>query len=265
MIQNERRARPGGPDVLIVDDEDDIRELLELTLLRLGLVSDGAANLADARRLLDEKRYRLCLTDMRLPDGNGLDLVRYIAENIRDLPVAVITAFGSMDNAVTALKAGAFDYLSKPVSIDQLRALVKSVFSVSSSEDERLRKDTSSLIGDSSAMVQVRSMIEKLARSQAPVFISGESGSGKERAARMIHDLGPRAAAPFVAVNCGAIPENLMESEFFGARKGAFTGADCDREGFFQAAHGGTLFLDEVGDLPLPMQVKLLRAIQEKK
>jgi two-component system, NtrC family, response regulator PilR len=265
MTLNERRARPSGPDVLIVDDEDDIRELLELTLLRLGLVSDGASNLAEARRLLDEKRYRLCLTDMRLPDGNGLDLVRYISENVRDLPVAVITAFGSMDNAVTALKAGAFDYLSKPVSIDQLRALVKSVFSVSANADECGRKDTSSLIGDSPAMVQVRSLIEKLAKSQAPVFISGESGSGKERAARMIHDLGPRAAAPFVAVNCGAIPENLMESEFFGAKKGAFTGADCDREGFFQAAHGGTLFLDEVGDLPLPMQVKLLRAIQEKK
>ncbi|HPI59028.1 sigma-54 dependent transcriptional regulator [Zoogloea sp.] len=264
MIQNDRRARSSGPDVLIVDDEDDIRELLELTLLRLGLASDGAATLAEARGLLAEKRYRLCLTDMRLPDGDGLELVRHIAENIGDLPVAVITAFGSMDNAVTALKAGAFDYLSKPVSIDQLRALVKSVFSVPAKEDAG-RKDTSSLIGESQAMVQVRSLIEKLSRSQAPVFISGESGSGKERAARMIHELGPRAAAPFVAVNCGAIPENLMESEFFGARKGAFTGADSDREGFFQAAHGGTLFLDEVGDLPLPMQVKLLRAIQEKK
>ncbi|WP_079433581.1 sigma-54 dependent transcriptional regulator [Zoogloea sp. LCSB751] len=265
MIQHERRTRSSGPDVLIVDDEDDIRELLELTLLRLGLASDGAANLAEARRLLGEKRYRLCLTDMRLPDGDGLELVRYISENVRDLPVAVITAFGSMDNAVTALKAGAFDYLAKPVSIDQLRALVKSVFSVSAKDGEAHNKDSSSLIGDSPAMVQVRSLIEKLARSQAPVFISGESGSGKERAARMIHDLGPRAAAPFVAVNCGAIPENLMESEFFGAKKGAFTGADSDREGFFQAAHGGTLFLDEVGDLPLAMQVKLLRAIQEKK
>ncbi len=265
MTQTERRARSGGPDVLIVDDEDDIRELLELTLLRLGLASDGAATLAEARQLLGERRYRLCLTDMRLPDGDGLELVRYISENIRDLPVAVITAFGSMDNAVTALKAGAFDYLSKPVSIDQLRALVKSVFSVRPKEEDAGRKDSSSLIGESPAMVQVRSLIEKLARSQAPVFISGESGSGKERAARMIHELGPRAAAPFVAVNCGAIPENLMESEFFGARKGAFTGADTDREGFFQAAHGGTLFLDEVGDLPLPMQVKLLRAIQEKK
>jgi len=265
MTQIERRARSSGPDVLIVDDEDDIRELLELTMLRLGLASDGAASLAEARRLLGEKRYRLCLTDMRLPDGDGLELVRYISENLRDLPVAVITAFGSMDNAVTALKAGAFDYLSKPVSIDQLRALVKSVFSLSSKTDEAERKDSSSLTGESPAMVQVRSLIDKLARSQAPVFISGESGSGKERAARMIHDLGPRAAAPFVAVNCGAIPENLMESEFFGAKKGAFTGADSDREGFFQAAHGGTLFLDEVGDLPLPMQVKLLRVIQEKK
>jgi len=265
MTQIERRARSSGPDVLIVDDEDDIRELLELTMLRLGLASDGAASLAEARRLLGEKRYRLCLTDMRLPDGDGLELVRYISENLRDLPVAVITAFGSMDNAVTALKAGAFDYLSKPVSIDQLRALVKSVFSLSSKSDEGERKDSSSLTGESPAMVQVRSLIDKLARSQAPVFISGESGSGKERAARMIHDLGPRAAAPFVAVNCGAIPENLMESEFFGAKKGAFTGADSDREGFFQAAHGGTLFLDEVGDLPLPMQVKLLRVIQEKK
>ena len=265
MTQTERRARSSGPDVLIVDDEDDIRELLELTMLRLGLVSDGAASLAEAHRLLGEKRYRLCLTDMRLPDGDGLELVRYISENLRDLPVAVITAFGSMDNAVTALKAGAFDYLSKPVSIDQLRALVKSVFSLSSKTDEGERKDSSSLTGESPAMVQVRSLIDKLARSQAPVFISGESGSGKERAARMIHDLGPRAAAPFVAVNCGAIPENLMESEFFGAKKGAFTGADCDREGFFQAAHGGTLFLDEMGDLPLPMQVKLLRVIQEKK
>ena len=265
MTQIERRARSSGPDVLIVDDEDDIRELLELTMLRLGLASDGAASLAEARRLLGEKRYRLCLTDMRLPDGDGLELVRYISENLRDLPVAVITAFGSMDNAVTALKAGAFDYLSKPVSIDQLRALVKSVFSLSSKTDEGERKDSSSLTGESPAMVQVRSLIDKLARSQAPVFISGESGSGKEGAARMIHDLGPRAAAPFVAVNCGAIPENLMESEFFGAKKGAFTGADSDREGFFQAAHGGTLFLDEVADLPLPMQVKLLRAIQEKK
>jgi len=265
MTQTERRARSSGPDVLIVDDEDDIRELLELTMLRLGLASDGAASLAEARRLLGEKRYRLCLTDMRLPDGDGLELVRYISENLRDLPVAVITAFGSMDNAVTALKAGAFDYLSKPVSIDQLRALVKLVFSLSSKTDEGERKDSSSLTGESPAMVQVRSLIDKLARSQAPVFISGESGSGKERAARMIHDLGPRAAAPFVAVNCGAIPENLMESEFFGAKKGAFTGADSDREGFFQAAHGGTLFLDEVADLPLPMQVKLLRAIQEKK
>ncbi|HNO87043.1 MAG TPA: sigma-54 dependent transcriptional regulator, partial [Rhodocyclaceae bacterium] len=265
MNSIDRRARASGPDVLIVDDEDDIRELLELTLMRMGLACDGAGTVADAQRLLTERRYRLCLTDMRLPDGDGLDLVRFIADKVGDLPVAVITAFGSMDNAVTALKAGAFDYLSKPVSVDQLRALVKSVFSVSPADGVEGTRDTSSLGGHSAAMVQVRALIEKLARSQAPVLISGESGSGKERAARMIHELGPRSGAPFVAVNCGAIPESLMESEFFGVKRGAFTGADADREGFFQAAHGGTLFLDEVGDLPLPMQVKLLRAIQEKR
>jgi two-component system, NtrC family, response regulator PilR len=253
-----------GADVLIVDDEDDIRELLEMTLLRLGLGSDGAGTLAEARRLLAERRYRLCLTDMRLPDGDGLSLVHHINEHVRDLPVAVITAFGSMDNAVTALKAGAFDYLAKPVSLEQLRALVKSVCAVPGSEPPA-GGEGAKLSGTSQAMVQVRGLIEKLSRSQAPVLISGESGSGKEKAARLIHALGPRASGPFVPVNCGAIPENLMESEFFGARRGAYTGAEVDREGFFQAAHGGTLFLDEVADLPLPMQVKLLRAIQEKK
>ena len=233
--------------MLIVDDEDDIRELLELTLLRLGLASDGAATLAEARRLLAEKRYRLCLTDMRLPDGDGLELVRHIAENIGDLPVAVITAF-SMDNAVTALKAGAFDYLSKPVSIDQLRALVKSVFSVPAKEDAG-RKDVQSdqrIAGHGAGALLIESWPAVRRRFSSP----GESGSGK-RAARMIHELGPRGVFP-----CGsqlrAIPENLMESEFFGARKG-FHGADSDREGFFQAAHGGTCFLDEVGDLPFPM------------
>jgi two-component system response regulator PilR (NtrC family) len=251
--------------VLIVDDEDDIRELLEMTLLRLGLSSDGAGTLAEARRLLGERRYRLCLTDMRLPDGDGLSLVHYINEHIRDLPVAVITAFGSMDNAVTALKAGAFDYLAKPVSMEQLRALVKSVCTVSGGTEPVPGASEVKLSGTSQAMTQVRALIEKLARSQAPVLISGESGSGKEKAARLIHALGPRVSGPFVPVNCGAIPENLMESEFFGARRGAYTGAETDREGFFQAAHGGTLFLDEVADLPLPMQVKLLRAIQEKK
>lgn len=261
---SDRRARLDA-NVLVVDDEADIRELLEITLLRMGLGADSVGSLAEARVRLAERRYQLCLTDMRLPDGDGLSLVREITDQYRDLPVAVITAHGSMENAVAALKAGAFDYLSKPVSLEQLRALVKSVFELPGRASESRPVAASSLTGNSPAMEQVRGMIERLARSQAPVYISGESGSGKERAARLIHDLGSRASKPFVAVNCGAIPENLMESEFFGYRKGAFTGADADREGFFQVASGGTLFLDEVGDLPLPMQVKLLRAIQEKR
>ncbi|MCP5234030.1 MAG: sigma-54-dependent Fis family transcriptional regulator [Zoogloeaceae bacterium] len=265
MTQQDRRSRSKVPEVLIVDDEDDIRELLELTLIRMGFMADGAATVAEAKRLLAEREYRLCLTDMRLPDGNGLELVAHINKNIQDLPVAVITAFGSMENAVTALKAGAFDYLAKPVSLDQLRALVKSVFRVPGASTGAGGVPSSLLLGDSPAMEQVRSMIAKLARSQAAVHISGESGSGKERAARLIHESGSRADHPFVAVNCGAIPENLMESEFFGYRKGAFTGAESDRDGFFQAASGGTLFLDEVADLPLSMQVKLLRVIQEKR
>lgn len=266
MSKNERRNRPGNADVLIVDDEDDIRELLEMTFIRMGLGSDAAGTVEEACALLDQNSYRLCLTDMRLPDGDGLDVVRYINTHCADLPVAVITAYGSMENAVVALKAGAFDYLAKPVSLEQLRALAKSVFRLpGSSEGAQSRDASTTLIGESAAMAQVRQLIEKLARSQAPVYISGESGSGKERAARGIHALGPRAEGAFVAVNCGAIPENLMESEFFGYRKGAFTGADSDRDGFFQAAHGGTLFLDEVADLPLSMQVKLLRVIQEKR
>ncbi|MCL2657298.1 MAG: sigma-54 dependent transcriptional regulator [Betaproteobacteria bacterium] len=259
---NDRRRN--GSTVLIVDDEDDIRELLELTFLRMGLGVRTAGSLKEARALLAEHSFQLCLTDMRLPDGDGIELVREIAASHSDLPVAMITAYGSMETAVLALKAGAFDYLSKPVSLDQLRALVKSVFALPAQSAEA-RSGASSLTGDSAAMQQVRGMIERLARSQAPVYITGESGSGKELAARLIHEMGPRAGKPFVAVNCGAIPENLMESEFFGYRKGAFTGAEQDRDGFFQAANGGTLFLDEVGDLPLPMQVKLLRAIQEKR
>jgi two-component system response regulator PilR (NtrC family) len=213
---------------------------------------------------LRSKQFELCLTDMRLPDGEGLDLVRYIGEHCRDLPVAVITAYGSAENAVAALKAGAFDYLSKPVSLEDLRTLVKSALSlpqpVSAAKPARYE-----LLGESAAMQLAREMIAKLARSQAPVYISGESGSGKELAARLIHEQGARHEQPFVAVNCGAIPENLMESEFFGYKKGAFTGADADRDGFFQVAQSGTLFLDEVADLPLSMQVKLLRAIQEKR
>ena len=255
-----RKAR-----VLVVDDEPDIRELFDLTLAKMGLEADCAGSLAEARALLQEQRYRLCLTDMRLPDGDGLDLVRHINETCNDLPVAVITAHGSTQNAVSALKAGAFDYLSKPVALDQLRSLVKSALELPSIRDGRDRNRTLSLLGESGAIRDVRVLIERIARSQAPVNAGGESGTGKELAARMIHQLSARQKSPFIPVNCGAIPENLMESEFFGYRKGAFTGAESDRDGFFQAANGGTLFLDEVADLPFSMQVKLLRAIQEKR
>jgi len=250
-----------APGVLLVDDEPDILELLELALRKMGLEVDRAGNVREAIARLSARRYDLCLTDMRLPDGDGLQVVRHIAQHNLDVPVAVITAHGNMENAVTALKAGAFDYLSKPVSLDQLRTLVKSALNLPQAgpSGDKL------LLGHSPAMQKVRDLIKRVARSQAPVHISGESGSGKELAARLIVQSGPRHDQAFVAVNCGAIPDNLMEAEFFGYRKGAFTGADKDRDGFFQAAHGGTLFLDEVADLPLAMQVKLLRAIQEKR
>jgi two-component system response regulator PilR (NtrC family) len=263
----EGRTRGEAARVLVVDDESDIRELLDLTLARMGLAADCAGTVGEAKAFLERERYSLCLTDMRLPDGEGLDIVRLIGSDYGETPVAVITAFGSAENAVAALKAGAFDYLSKPVALDQLRTLIKSAISLPRAGDADAESGVAAgqLIGESAALVAVREMIAKLARSQAPVYISGESGSGKELAARRIHNLGSRRGAPFVPVNCGAIPENLMESEFFGYRKGAFTGADNDREGFFQAAQGGTLFLDEVADLPLAMQVKLLRAIQEKR
>jgi two-component system response regulator PilR (NtrC family) len=219
---------------------------------------------AEAKEQLKEGHFDLCLTDMRLPDGDGLDLVRHINAHCNDLPVAVITAYGSAENAVAALKAGAFDYVSKPLSLEQLRTLVKSALNLPQKAAQKPSAGNQ-LLGESPPIVNVRAMIEKLARSQAPVYITGESGSGKELAARLIHENGARREKSFVPVNCGAIPENLMESEFFGYRKGAFTGAGEDREGFFHAATGGTLFLDEVADLPLPMQVKLLRAIQEKR
>ncbi|MGH8670504.1 MAG: sigma-54-dependent transcriptional regulator [Burkholderiales bacterium] len=258
-------------NVLIVDDEADIRELLGMTLRRMGLEADNAANEWEAVQLLQKTRYDLCLTDMRLPDGDGLHLVEHIAQHCPGLPVAVITAHGSMENAVAALKAGAFDYLSKPVSLNQLRTLVKSALktqtlalALDNAHPEPAAAQAPVLLGNSPGMQHTRDMIEKLARSQAPVFISGESGSGKELAARLIHLRGSRRDEPFVAVNCGAIPENLMESEFFGYKRGAFTGAERDREGHFHAANGGTLFLDEVAELPLMMQVKLLRVIQEK-
>ena len=252
------------PKVLVVDDEPDLLELLELTLSRMGLDTERAATVAEAVALLERESFDLCLTDMRLPDGEGLRVVEHINQHGLDVPVAVITAFGSAENAVAALKAGAFDYLAKPVALEQLRALVKQALKVPDKPTGGTAA-ASQLLGESPAIQHVRGLIERLAKSQAPVFINGESGSGKELAARMIHSGGPRATQPFIAVNCGAIPEQLMESEFFGYRKGAFTGAEADRDGFFQAANGGTLFLDEVADLPLAMQVKLLRAIQEKK
>jgi two-component system response regulator PilR (NtrC family) len=260
--------------VLVVDDEADIRELLGMTLIRMGLEPHCAGSVAEAMDLLGRNSFELCLTDMRLADGDGLSIVEYITKSHPSLPVAVITAHGSAENAVAALKAGAFDYLGKPVSLDQLRALVRSALKLPrpGGNDRRgVGTETSAvpgapcLIGDAPPLVLARQMIDKLARSQAPVQIRGESGCGKELAARLIHLNGARRDGPFVAVNCGAIPENLMESEFFGHRKGAFTGAVADHNGFFQAADGGTLFLDEVGDLPLSMQVKLLRAIQEKR
>jgi len=261
--------------VLVIDDEPDILELLDLTLSRMGLKVTTAENLRMARRALSEESFSFCLTDMRLPDGNGLDLVREIAENHPQLPAAVITAHGKIEDAVLALKIGAFDFVSKPVDLSILRKLVNTALKLRAEESDKPKKlveddspfkvdQLDKLTGSSEAIQKCKAMIQKLARSQAPVLVSGESGSGKELAARLIHDLGPRADQPFVPVNCGAIPSELMESEFFGHRKGSFTGAATDKEGLFQAADGGTLMLDEVADLPLHMQVKLLRAIQEK-
>ncbi len=247
---------------LIVDDEPDIRELLEITLGRMAIDTSVAADLAAARALLDDNEFDLCLTDMHLPDGNGLELVTHIAELKPGLPVAVITAFGSMDTAISALKAGAFDFVQKPVDLEQLRSLVDTALKVTPISEAG--PGSARLIGESEPMQGLRAQIGKLARSQAPIYVSGESGSGKEVAARLIHEQGPRAEGPFVPVNCGAIPGELMESEFFGHLKGSFTGAVADKAGLFEAANGGTLFLDEVADLPLSMQVKLLRAIQEK-
>lgn len=249
---------------LIVDDEADIRELLVMTLERMDIDTFSASGLEEAKQLLKQHQYALCLTDMQMPDGSGLDLVNYISEFHAGLPVAVITAHASADNAVSALKAGAFDYLSKPISLKQLRPVIEFAIKLTT-QNNSSKTSTIEMLGESESMGYVRSMITKLARSQAPVYISGESGSGKELAAKLIHKNSSRAEGAFVAVNCGAIPENLMESEFFGYKKGSFTGASQDKEGLFQAASGGTLFLDEVADLPLPMQVKLLRAIQEKK
>ncbi|THF64015.1 sigma-54-dependent Fis family transcriptional regulator [Pseudothauera nasutitermitis] len=261
MNSDESRAR--AIDVLVIDDESDIRELIELSLLRMGLGCDTAGSVGEARRLLDSRRYRLCLTDMRLPDGDGLELVEHIQNRHPGLPVAVITAFGSIETAIRALKLGAFDFVTKPVELKRLRELVANALR-SQAAPPPAGAEGRDLVGRSAALAQLRAQVEKLARNQAPVFIQGESGTGKEVIARLIHSLGPRAAGPFVPVNCGAISPELMESEFFGHKKGSFTGAANDKQGLFQAASGGTLFLDEVAELPLAMQVKLLRAIQER-
>lgn len=258
-----------SPRVLVVDDEADLRELLEITLVRMGLDVDSAENLQTARAYLAKQEYALILTDMRLPDGLGIELVSEVSGKFKNTPIAVVTAYGSAENAVVALKAGAFDYVTKPVALDQLRMLVQSALRLNAptvaEEKPGQVRSTSRLIGQSQVIQDLRAQIARLARSMAPISITGESGSGKELAAREIHAQSARAGKPFIAVNCGAIPETLMEAEFFGYRKGAFTGASDERDGFFQAAHGGTLMLDEVADLPLAMQVKLLRAIQERR
>ena len=285
---------PLNAPVLVVDDEEDLRDLIEMTLLKMGLEVDTADGVNAAKKKLDAQPYALVLTDMRMPDGSGLEVVEYLQEKNLDIPIAIITAYGNADQAVMALKAGAFDYIQKPVTLAQLRSLVKSALKVHEvgtaapvvaetpmTEPVQAASETSTsaastapatpalpqfprLRGDSQQLSEVKRMIAKLAKGMVPVHITGESGTGKEQAARSIHDLSPRKDGPFIAVNCGAIPENLMESEFFGYKKGSFTGADSDREGFFQSANGGTIFLDEVADLPLTMQVKLLRAIQER-
>ena len=267
--------RESGPahSALIVDDERDIRELLVLALTRMGLRVETAATVAAARRQLAGAEFDFCLSDMRLPDGDGMQLLAYIREHHAQMPVAMITAFGNVESAVEALKAGAFDFVAKPVDLHVLRALARHALRLRQARDAasphggtdgKAEACLARLIGTSPSMQQLRELLRKVARSQAPVHIHGESGTGKELAARSIHQLGARAAGPFVPVNCGAIPGELMESEFFGHRKGSFTGAHADKQGLFQAAHGGTLFLDEVAELPLAMQVKLLRAIQEK-
>lgn len=252
------------PLILIIDDEPDIRELLQITLKRMNMETCVAENIRDAKALLTQKPFNLCLTDMRLPDGDGLELVQYMQKQHPQLPVAVITAHGNMDTAIRAMKSGAFDFISKPVDLTNLRQLINSALSIDQ-QAGREHHTGNILLGDSAVMCELRGKIARLARSQAPVHISGESGTGKELVARLIHEQSPRNGHPFIAVNCGAIPHELMESEFFGHKKGSFTGASIDKIGLFQAAEGGTLFLDEVADLPPALQVKLLRAIQEKK
>ena len=254
------------PLTLIIDDEPDIRELLEITLNRMNIRTLSAENIHSAKQLFSQNKFDLCLTDMKLPDGDGLDLVDFIQRSQNPIPVAVISAHGNMDIAIQAMKKGAFDFLSKPVDLTVLRQLVSNALKLSQPNPaEKDRRTRHILLGNSALMRDIRNKIEKVARSQAPVYISGESGSGKELIAKLIHQQSPRYDAPFIAVNCGAIPHELIESEFFGHKKGSFTGANADKKGLFQAADGGTLFLDEIADLPLNLQVKLLRSIQEKK
>jgi two-component system response regulator PilR (NtrC family) len=265
-VADNRQAAAAQPVVLVVDDEPDLLELVSLTLNRMNLRTRTAADLATARKLLKAERFDLCLTDMRLPDGDGLELVAWIQENRATVPVAVISAHGNVESAVRALKLGAFDFVSKPLDLGVLRKLVGSAIKLGSAPDGETAATLSGprLLGSSQVMEQVREMIGRVARSQAPVHICGESGTGKELVARMIHESGARREGPFVAVNCGAIPTELMESELFGHKRGSFTGAVADKKGLIQSAEGGTLFLDEVADLPLHMQVKLLRVVQEK-
>ena len=260
------RESSAQPLVLVVDDEPDLLELVSLTLSRMNLKTRTASDLNGARKLLRSERFDLCLTDMRLPDGDGLDLVGWIQQNRADIPVAVITAHGNVESAVRALKLGAFDFVSKPLDLGVLRKLVGSAIKLGTAIDEETAATLRGprLLGGSAVMEQLREMIGRVARSQAPVHICGESGTGKELVARMIHESGGRREGPFIAVNCGAIPTELMESELFGHKRGSFTGAVADKKGLIQSAEGGTLFLDEVADLPLHMQVKLLRVVQEK-
>jgi two-component system, NtrC family, response regulator PilR len=257
------------PTVLIIDDEPDIRELLSMTLEGMDIQPDTAADLAEARQKLQTGDFHFCLTDMRLPDGDGLELVQWMQRQVPGVPVAVITAHGNVETAVRALKLGAYDFVSKPVKVKDLRKLVKTALKLRDvgefeAIDTVIHRGGPLLLGSSAAMDRVRQMVAKVARSQAPVHIVGESGTGKELVARLIHESGPRAGQPFVAVNCGAIPSELMESELFGHLKGSFTGATADKEGLIRSAEGGTVLLDEIAELPLLLQVKLLRVIQER-
>lgn len=255
--------------VLIIDDEPDILDILTLTLERMNLLTLTASNCNEARALIDKKDIDVCLTDMSLPDGSGLDIIEYITNNKPELPVAVFTAHGNVDLAVKSLQLGAFDFISKPVRKDDLQKLIQnglkaSTHAIASAKNNNSSVTDKQLLGESTAILKIKNLIRKVAKSQAPVYISGPSGSGKELVAKLIHQEGARHNKPFIAVNCGAIPSELMESEFFGHKKGSFTGAHADKDGLFTSANDGTLFLDEVADLPIGMQVKLLRVIQEK-